>query len=221
MGKCIVFDFDGVIIDSHEVQKKALKESFQNVFGDKEPPYDAFFEMSGDSLPNIFVMLGIPLTVLPIYKKNSEENMGMIRVYTGIIPMLEMLNNKGIKCALCTGKDRSRTLDILHIMHLDRFFCKVVCSDDVKNPKPYPDSLLKIIDELEIMKNDVVMVGDGINDILCAKAAGTKSIAVTWGEVRKDKLLAMEPNAIVDTVQELCKQICKMLCMEQCLRESL
>ena len=214
MGKCIVFDFDGVIIDSHEIQKKALKESFQNVFGDKEPPYDAFFEMSGDSLPNIFVKLGIPLTVLPIYIKSSRENIGMIRVYNGIIPMLEILNNKGINCALCTGKDRSRTLDILHILHLDSFFCKVVCSDDVKKPKPYPDSLIKIINELEIMENDVVMVGDGINDILCAKAVGIKSIAVTWGEVHKDKLLAIVPNAIADTVQELCLQIYKMLSIE-------
>lgn len=50
--KNIIFDFDGVIINSHDIQVKALTESFKAICGEGTPPYDDFFKLSGEGLKN-------------------------------------------------------------------------------------------------------------------------------------------------------------------------
>lgn len=203
MNKCVVFDFDGVIIDSHEVQKRALKKAVQETCANCEPPYDTFFENSGDSLENIFKKLELPLTAIPIYQKVSRESKEMINVHNGVIQLLEELNGMGIKCALCTGKDRNRTIDILSYLCIEHFFCLVICSDDVKRPKPHPDSLIQIKTKLNLIEKNMIMVGDGINDILCAKALNINSIGVTWGDIPKNKLINVKPTYVANTVWEV------------------
>ena len=203
MYKNIIFDFDGVIINSHEVQVKALAESFKAICGEGIPPYDDFFKLSGDSLKNIFTQLDLPLEIVPIYEKISRENIRLIKIHDGMIELLQKLNGMSCNCALCTGKSRSRTFEILQYFNMEHLFKIVVCSDDVSNPKPHPESLLLIMGELDAFVENTVMVGDGINDILSAKKTGIKSIAVAWGDVPKEQLSIVCPTDIADSVFEL------------------
>lgn len=207
MRKYLVFDFDGVIINSHSLQRKALEESFQKVVGNGEVPYQEFFKNSGDSLSNIFLKLDLPLEMVPFYTSISENNLDMIKIHNGIKYMLERLTSEGYKLALCTGKERKRTLAILKYLCIKKYFKVVVCSDDVENPKPKPDSLIKCIEKLGANLEDTVMIGDGINDIDCAKNAGVFSIGVTWGDTQKEDIINAEPDAVVNNVYELLKII--------------
>ena len=135
MFKNIIFDFDGVIINSHAVQIKALTESFKDICGEGVPPYDDFFRLSGDSLKNIFTKLNLPLEMVPTYQKISRENINLIKIHDGMFELLQELNEIGCFCALCTGKDRCRTIEILQKFHMEHLFKFVVCSDDIVNPK--------------------------------------------------------------------------------------
>lgn len=201
--KNIIFDFDGVIINSHDIQVKALTESFKAICGEGTPPYDDFFKLSGEGLKNIFTQLGLPLEMIPIYQKISRENIGLIKIHEGMIELLEKLIESGRFCALCTGKDRSRTIEILKHFKIEHFFKIVVCSDDVINPKPHPESLMLIIDDLNATLEDTVIVGDGINDMLSAKNADIKSIAVTWGDVPEKSLKDCKPDRICYSITQL------------------
>ena len=203
MYKNIIFDFDGVIINSHDVQVKALTESFKTICGEGVPPYDDFFKLSGDSLKNIFTQLGLPLEMIPIYQKISRENIGLIKINDGMIELLQKLNEIGCNCVLCTGKDRGRTIEILQYFNMEHFFKVVICSDDVINPKPHPESLLLIIEKLGELPINTVMVGDGINDIVAANNAEIKSIAVAWGDVSIECLLKVKPSIAVNSILEL------------------
>jgi HAD superfamily hydrolase (TIGR01509 family) len=205
--KNIIFDFDGVIINSHDVQVKALTEAFKTICGEGVPPYDDFFKLSGDSLKNIFTQLGLPLDMIPIYQKISRENIGLIKIHEGMIKLLKKLNEAGCFCALCTGKDRSRTIEILKHFNIEQHFKVVICSDDVTNPKPHPESLFVIMKKLGTSPENIVMVGDGINDILSAKNANIESIAVTWGDVPGNELIKSEPTYIAHDILELMLQI--------------
>lgn len=207
MYKNIIFDFDGVIINSHDVQFKALTESFKIICGEGVPPYNDFFKLSGDSLKNIFTQLGLSLEMIPIYQKISSENIGSIKIYEGMIELLQKLNEIGCNCALCTGKDRSRTIEILRYFNMEYLFKIVICSDDVINPKPHPESLILIMEKLGALPENTVMVGDGINDILSAQNAGVKPIAVTWGDISSGVTFENEPTSIVNTISELMIQI--------------
>lgn len=203
MDKGIIFDFDGVIIDSFKVQEKALLESYQMIMKEGEPSLEEFFSYSGDSIENIFCQMGLPLTMVEPYKKISRENIDCITVFEGIVELLVNLKKQGYKVGLCTGKNRERTVEILKYLDLSQYFDVVICSDDVARPKPAPDSLELAIQSLGIDQSDAVMVGDAPNDIKCAKGLKVKSIAVTWGEIEQAVLEQEQPDCIANNVCEL------------------
>ena len=203
MFKYIVFDFDGVIIDSHDLQIKALNESYNQVVGIGIPPYEEFFKNSGNSLSNIFRILNLPQEMVPIYNNVSAHNLELIKIQKGMRDLLDELNKKDIICSLCTGKSRNRTIQILQKFGLNKYFKAIVCSDDVKNPKPHPESLFCIQKILSCNKDDMVMVGDGINDIIVAKQFDIAAIAVSWGDTPKEVLRSFKPDWLAETIGEL------------------
>lgn len=211
MKKGIVFDFDGVIINSSEIQKRALMESYRLIVGEGTPSFDEFLSYSGDSLENIFLKMKLPLEMIEPYRAISREGISAIKIYDGIKNLLRFLKKNGYKCALCTGKDRLRTIELLDKLMLNEYFETIVCSDDVKNPKPHPDSLIRAINNLGVSPDNAVMIGDARNDIICAKRAGVKSIAVTWGDVPKKVLEQETPDYLVNTVDELLTVILKFV----------
>ncbi len=56
----ILFDFDGVVIDSVSLQRFAFAKSYRHVIGEGEPPIDQYLSHSGDSFPNIMNKMGLP-----------------------------------------------------------------------------------------------------------------------------------------------------------------
>lgn len=201
--KGIVFDFDGVIINSSEIQKQALIESYRLIVGEGTPSFDEFLSYSGDSLENIFSKMKLPIEMVDPYRGICRERIWAIKIYDGIKDLLKFLKKNGYKCALCTGKDRFRTLELLDKLMLGEYFETVVCSDDVKNPKPHPDSLILAVNNLGVSLDNAIMIGDAKNDIICAKKAGVKVIAVTWGDTPKKVLEQESPDYMVNTVDEL------------------
>ncbi len=209
--KSVIFDFDGVIINSHDIQMKALKAAYEEAVGISEPPYDEFFMHSGDSLENIFKKLELPLIMVSTYREISRKSIHLVKLHEGMVELLERLNKAKIKCGLCTGKDRIRTIEMLGYLKIHTFFDYIVCSDDVVKPKPDIECLEKALQYLNSDFGSSVMVGDGINDILCAKGMNLPSIAVSWGDVCVEDLKRYNPDYIVNTVDELDMAIVKIL----------
>lgn len=199
----VVFDLDGVIIDSKEVQRKAFFKSYELVVGEGSPNFEEFLSHAGNSLANIFRKMNLPLKMIPPYQAISLENMHKIRLFPGIKELLVDLRAAGIKIGLCTGKDRIRTLKILEYHQLFQLFDVIVCSDDVRNPKPYPDSLFACMRGMMVSSTETVMIGDAVNDVLCAKNCNVFSIAVLWGETKREVLEQQEPDIICANIPEL------------------
>lgn len=202
MNKGVIFDFDGVIIDSFRVQEKALLDSYRIIVGEGEPSVTEFLSYSGDSLENIFCHMNLPLTMVEPYKRISRENIDCIVVFDGIVEILNRLKEQGYKTGLCTGKNRERTIEILNYFNLSMYFDVVICSDDVGRAKPAPDSLALAIQLLSLDKKNAVMIGDAPNDIKCAKNIAMKSIAVTWGKIDRQLLEKEQPDCIVNDICE-------------------
>lgn len=204
MRKAVIFDFDGVVINSTEVQRQAFFESYKIAVGDGGiPSFEEFLSHSGDSLPNIFNKMNLPLEMVLPYREISRRKITEIKVYDGMRELLAELKGNKYKCGLCTGKDRARTLEILDNTDLFKYFDTLVCSDDVCNPKPHPESLALCLEKLSTTRENSIMIGDARNDILCAKSAGVKSIAVTWGDTDVKDLKKERPDYIVNSIEEL------------------
>ena len=182
MLKCLIFDFDGVIIDSIKVQEFAYYESCRRVLGENTdiPPFAEYMSHTGDSLHNIFRKMNLPQELVPIYRRLSSENIDKIVVVEDVVRYIKQAKAMGLFIGLCTGKDRVRTIEILKRYDMSDVFDVVICSDDVKNPKPHPESLAMIMEKLNVSVDECVMIGDGENDMLAAQNINMIAILSQW-----------------------------------------
>ena len=182
MLRAVIFDFDGVLIDSEPLMRLAFADSYRRIIGHGAPPIEAYLEHMGESFTRIMDRLDLPHTMWEPYKEYCQQHMEQIKLFPGSREMLEWAHHAAdLKLGLLTGKDHARTMQILKHFHLQDFFTEIIASDRLNQPKPHPEGVLKMLTSLGCHASQAVMVGDAVNDIFCAQAAGVKAIAITWG----------------------------------------
>ena len=95
----------------------------------------------------------------------------------------DALGRAGLKLGLCTNKPQLPAEELLANLELGSYFAAIVGGDPGRPRKPDPAPLLAVLERLGVAPEHAVMVGDSANDINCARAAGLRSIAVTYGYV--------------------------------------
>jgi phosphoglycolate phosphatase len=118
---------------------------------------------------------------LAYYEPNSTV---LTRPFPYVVDTLIRLKSKGVALAVCTNKPTAATHEILKTLELDEYFAVVVGGDDTPALKPNPAHVDTVLDRLGVAREDAVMVGDSINDVLAAKGAGVASIVVSFGYSR-------------------------------------
>jgi len=121
----------------------------------------------------------------------------------GVQALLERLVAAGCQLALLTGKDRSRTDELLAALGLGAFFSAVVTSTDALPTKPAPDAIWAILKLLECDPRRACMVGDAPGDIEAATAAGIYAIGVSWGIGSADALSQAGAVAVLASPDDL------------------
>jgi len=203
MLKAIVFDLDGVLIDSEPLMRFAFEMCYREHIEDGPAPIEAYLEHMGESFPRIMDRLGLPHSLWEPYRKLCQEHVDQIRVFPQGRTLLERLRAEGLKLAVLTGKDRQRTLHTLEHFGLIHYFHEVIASDELTFPKPHPEGIFRAVKLLGCSTREAVMIGDSVSDILCAQQAGVTSIAVTWG-IKPERVQTMcEPDFITHQWEEL------------------
>lgn len=177
----LILDLDGVLINSIEVQKKAFYGSYMSVVGDSNcPDFSEFLKHTGDSLENIFTKMHLPLKMIKIFREISRRSIDQIIFNKQLISLIDELKSMGSKISICTGKDHERAFEILKYAKIEKMFDVLVASDDVDEPKPSAKPALVAIEKMQVSKESCIFVGDGQNDILCARNAGIPIILALW-----------------------------------------
>lgn len=177
----LIFDMDGCLINSSEVQKASYFGSYKEIVGDNNcPPFSEYMKYTGDSLPNIFTKMGLPVEMAESYRKISRKAIDKIIVNKEVIELIKEYRDKGSKVAICTGKDHLRAQEILDYYNISHLFDALVSSDDVINPKPAPDSIVKALELMNVNRKNTIVIGDGYSDIISAKEAGLVSVLTFW-----------------------------------------
>jgi len=203
MLKAVIFDLDGVLINSEPLMRFAFEASYRQVIGAGAPPTETYLEHMGESFPRIMDHLKLPHTLWEPYRKICQENLDLVTVFPESRRLLERLKSMRMKLSLLTGKDRARTLQTLEYFDLLEFFDEVIASDQLRFPKTNPEGILLALELMNCAPEEAVMIGDAVNDILCAQRAGVPSVAVTWG-IRPELVQTLcEPNHIVHKWDEL------------------
>jgi AHBA synthesis associated protein len=192
-----VFDLDGVLVDSHEVMGQAFAAAYAKVVGDGPAPFAEYLRYQGLYFPDIMLKMGLPLEMEEPFVQESYRLADQVPVIDGVVDLLETLRARGLRLAVATGKAGPRARALLQTLGLIGYFDHVVGSDEVANPKPAPDIVLRALDLLGVPAKAAVMVGDAPADIASARGAGVTAIAATWATMDADGLSGAGPDVVL------------------------
>lgn len=181
MIKVIIFDFDGVLIDSIKNMKFAWKNSCKKC-GIKVS-FNDYKKYIGLPFNKILSHLKIDkkkfLQVTKSYNFFSTKKIHLLKLSKKNTYFLKSLIKKGYILSLFTSKNRKRSNLILG-NNKKLFKHRVFPSKNLRG-KPYPDGIKKILSMGTYKKNEVIYLGDTEYDYLCAKNARIKYIHANWG----------------------------------------
>ncbi|HYV87248.1 MAG TPA: phosphoglycolate phosphatase [Candidatus Polarisedimenticolia bacterium] len=187
----LIFDLDGTLIDSAPDIAHALNHLLGEL-GLRSLDIATVRSLVGDGAPELMrkalAMAGRvvePADIPPLFERYRayylEHAIRLTRPYPGVPETLAALRASGHRMAVCTNKIQKPTLKILDGLGLARYFDGVVGGDVTPARKPDPRHLLAALALIDGAPNKAVMIGDGINDALAAKAAGIPLLILDSG----------------------------------------
>jgi phosphoglycolate phosphatase len=179
--KIIIFDFDGVIIDSKKnmflswsaVKKKlSTKISFKKYFNNIGIPFEKILRKI--KFNKSF------LEAKKIYEKTSEQNFGKIYLFEDVKKIINLLFKKYTLC-LVTSKSKKRTVKILKKFKILKNFKHIYCPEDRFPPKPNPRVVKYLKKKYKLKNSQILIVGDTNHDKNFAKKANVDFLYASYG----------------------------------------
>ena len=190
MLKAVLFDLDGVLVDSHYLHYKSWKmlaeylkleltqtqaDAFRGM-AREECMRVMFEEFNHQKAPN-FSEINRLTTMkndwyLDILNNAQQDEL----VLPGAIELLEELNKKGVRSLVASGSKNAK--QVIECAKLSAYFYDVIDRHDIKNTKPDPEIFLLALKRSEANANEVVGVEDALLGIESLKAANLKSIGI-------------------------------------------
>lgn len=195
--RAVVFDLDGVLVDSFDVMRRAFATAYREVVGGSEPPFDEYARHLGRYFPDIMRAMGLPLEMEAPFVRESYRLAGEVRVYAGVPEVLRLLRRAGLPLAVATGKSGERARSLLDAVGLGGLLDHVVGSDETARPKPAPDIVHSALAPFDVPASAAVVVGDAPLDLQSGRAAGAATAAALWGEGDEQGLLAERPDVVL------------------------
>ena len=137
---------------------------------------------------------------LDLYARHGRDRS---RVYPGVREGVAALRAHGAALACITNKPRAPAVDLLAHLELLDDFGLVIGGDSLARRKPDPLPLLHACSELHVSVGDSVFVGDSINDVQAARAAGMRIACVSYGYNHGRDIADAAPDAVIDSLEEL------------------
>ena len=182
--RAIVFDFDGLILDTEEPIYRSWLEVYQ-AHGE-DLPFDRWVQTVG-STDTVFhpqhhleAKLGRPLTQEVLDRRKDRRTALILanRVLPGVVQRLDESREMGLKLGVASSSTQEWVRGHLSRLGiLDRFDC-LRCRDDVAHAKPEPDLYLAVLDCLGVSAEEAIAIEDSPNGVAAAKRAGMRCVAI-------------------------------------------
>ena len=187
----ILFDLDGTLIDSTDAIVSTFHHSF-DVHGATHPSDDEIKALIGYPLDIMFSELGVEESKVWDYVSTYKERYKIIScVQTELLASAE----PAVKCAnnfarlgIVTTKTGAYSQVLMEHFNLMQYFEVLIGREHVQNPKPHEEPILKALEIMGNIDEDVWMIGDTKLDLLSAKNAKISSIGVLSGYDTKETL---------------------------------
>ncbi|MFF1543790.1 HAD family hydrolase [Streptomyces sp. NPDC058291] len=208
----VLFDLDGTLLDTPGAIAGVLQRVLEGI-GRPDVPGDRVRATVGKPLGIVFA----ELTGLPEGHPEVTEAVARFReqfraevvpraaelVFPGVPELLSRLREEGRKIAICTSKIRSSAEELLEPAGLADAFDAVVCHGMAPRGKPHPDLALLAARSVGVAPERCVVVGDAVDDMRMATAAGMRAIGVSYGVATARQLAEAGAEPVTDTVGAL------------------
>ena len=196
--KVLVFDLDGVLIDSKSNMRKSWIE-VQRKFNLQHINFDQYFSKIGLPFYEILKKLGIKNNYKKIkkcYDSYSILYLSRIKFYPNVIKTLKYLDKAGFLICIVTSKDLFRSKIILK-KHLN-IFSIIQCPQKNLKGKPDADQINKVMRLLKVKPTDCIYIGDTKIDYLTSKNSKTDFLFAKWGYGKKTRGIKRVIKSISD-----------------------
>lgn len=204
----IIFDIDGTLTSTNQlifdtfnhVAEKYLGKKFsdEEIIGMFGPPEDVI-------LKQLFSANLEEAT--KDYYKYYKDNHSIVEVYPGIKELVLELKSHPVLLSVYTGKGRRSSMITLEEVGIAHCFDMIVTGDDVNEHKPSAEGILRFVDEYNLPKDKVLMIGDAVSDVKAARAAGVDYASVLWDSYGAEKVKEINSDKLFHSVEELRKYI--------------
>lgn len=194
MLQTVIFDMDGVIVDSHCLHRQAWR-SLLELQGKPVTEDELDFVLDGRTRAEIVRHFfgDLPRPQLETYGQQKDALFlacaDRLSLLPGLLEFVAELRAAGMKLAVATSASRKRTHDILHRFALSHHFHAVATGDDVKNGKPDPSVFQAACLQVHGMPATTLVIEDAVSGVQGAKLAGMKCLGIA-GPARTPLLYA-------------------------------
>ncbi len=186
MIRAVLFDMDGVLLDSEEYICKAGVEMFREKGILVKPEDFLAFTGMGENryLGGVAEKYGIPFELekdkARTYEIYADLVKGRLAPFPGVIEFMGKCLSMGLMIALASSADPSKIkINLAEIGIPEETFHAIVSGLDLEHKKPAPDIFLKAAERLGVSPQECLVIEDAVSGVAAGKAAGAKVLAVT------------------------------------------
>ena len=185
MIKAVIFDMDGLMIDSERVTFECYQEILKgmNLTMDEEfyktllgKPIKGIYQRFYDVYGNDFPIEDVIKDVHALMAKRFETE--GVPIKTGLKSLLEYLKENNYKTIVATSSNRDRVDTILAQAQITDYFDDSICGDEVTKGKPNPEVFLKSCQKLGVSVDEAIVLEDSEAGIQASYDAGIKVICI-------------------------------------------
>lgn len=210
--KAILFDMDGVLIDSEWLMRDAAIQSLAE--HGVQARHEDFLEFTGMGEDRFVggVAEKYGLTYETAMKERAYDYFGQrlaeTKVPAGVKEMLHALHDRGLKLAVCSAADRRKVLYNLSAIGVaEELFTAIVTGSDVTRKKPFPDIYLKGAEMVAEDPESCLVVEDAISGIRAGQAAGMDTVGVPTTFTKEQLAQQAEPTWMINEIHDLTELI--------------
>jgi len=215
--EAILFDFEGTLVDLQWNLQGAVKETLEMLKTLRFPiqrlqgmKYSTLMleavrmaQEIGQSAGRVREKIGA------IYDRFDDDALKRWTLREGSEDFLSALKTKGIKIGLVSNVGGKALDKAILKLDLHPFFNVVVSRNDVQSMKPSGEGLRLALSRLRVTSDEALYVGDSLDDIQAAKAAGVKVIVIMGIENSKAEFLSAGPDQLITHFKELLTPLTK------------
>lgn len=205
MLKLVIFDMDGLMFDTEQVNYRAFTEIVnQEGYHPTFEQYTGFLGMNAKDIQKKYRMYyGKDVDAEGIYKKVGQRAKQIIceegvPEKEGLRELIKVVKEKGLLTAVASGSDTEVIKEYLEKTGLASYFDIILSSKEVKRGKPYPDIFLEICQRLNIKTEEALVLEDSANGVQAALAGNLPVINVPdlipIPEEQQEKCMAVVEN---------------------------